>query len=67
MSQIMYPHDKISKNKFNNKYKDSNSVYFILNNKLNKSHHLLIKNKDIALDNEIAKDVKNKKYNLKKL
>ena len=32
-----------------------------------KAHHLLIKNKDIALDNNIAIDVKKKKYNLKKL
>ena len=67
MSKIMYPNDKISKNKFKRKYNDSNSVYFLLNSKSAKSHHFLIKNKDIALDNNIAINVKKKKYILKKL
>lgn len=61
----MYPHDALSRKIFNNKYKDTNAVYFFLNKKNYKAHHLLIKNKDIALDN-IANDVK-KKYSKKKI
>lgn len=69
MASIMYPNDKINKQKFIKIYNDSNSVYFILNHKVKgaNSHHLLIKNKDIALDNNIAIDVKKNKYNLKNI
>ena len=69
MSTILYPHDKTNMKKFKKKYNDLNSVYFILNLKFNnmKVHHLLIREKDIALDNSIAINVKNKKMNIKKI
>tara|TARA_B100001094_G_C17581106_1_gene507441 strand:+ start:295 stop:507 length:213 start_codon:yes stop_codon:yes gene_type:complete len=68
MALIMYPNDKINKHIFLKKYDDLNSVYFLLNHKVKgaNSHHLLIKNKDISLSSNIAKDVKEGKYNLKK-
>ena len=69
MASIMYPNDKINKQKFIKLYNDFNSVYFLLNHKVKEanSHHLLIKNKDISLSNNIAKDVKERKYNLKNI
>ena len=69
MASIMYPNDKINKQKFLKKYNDLNSVYFFLNHKVKEanSHDLLIKNKDISLSSNIAKDVKERKYNLKNI
>jgi len=62
----MYPNDKTSREKFIRKYASLNAVYFIMNNKNSKVHHLLLNNKDIALHN-IALSVKKKKYSLRKL